>query len=121
MIDIAYDRKKLNDTYLLYKQADLKKYLKREDTPFVRFKAFDVVNHQTHGEVQSGLEYRDVQTLTIRTFIANSSITFEANDFIYDVVNDVMWRILTVVTDDDNQMKEHSSRPRTWFDISMTK
>lgn len=119
MIDIPYDRRTKTDPYVLYKQADYQAYLRHENVPSFRFYAEDQVNYSESNFSQEISSTR-IQNLTISFWLYSSSaIKPEENDYIKSLKDGTVWRIDSLVVDDDGRMKEHSLRPRTYYSASL--
>ncbi len=119
MIDIPYDNREMTDAYLLFKKKeDIQKYLCHQGRPVARFRACDFIDYNTDNTIIGSVAKKDLEHLTIKTY---AFLSFENDDWVYDLKSKQMWRIEATTMADDGQMKELSLRPRTAMFLKLVK
>ncbi len=119
MIDVPYDNREMTDYYLLFKKReDIDKWIAHETSPVGRFRACDYIDFNTDNTIVYGVSRKDLDHLTIKTY---AFLSFQNDDWIYDLKAKQIWRIESTTMADDGQMKELSLRPRTAMFLKLVK
>lgn len=111
MIDINMDCRTMHDRYVLFKRKeDITAYRVHEYVPSCnRFCAEDYIDYSTGTIENCSVSHLDTHKLSIKT---NAFLDFKNDDYVYDIKNELIWRIESIVIADDGNMKEYSLRPR---------
>lgn len=117
---IGYGNRGMSDPYLLFKKKEeIDKFIAHETTPVARFNACDYVDFSKEESINSsGIARKNLEKLTIKT---NAKFDFDANDWLYDLKNKVIWKITGITVLDDNQMKHYSLRPRKFTILQLSR
>ena len=120
MIDISTDSRTMHDRYLLFKRKeDVNAYIVHENAPISgRFCAEDCIDYSTGFVENNSVSHHDTHKLSIKT---NAYLDFANNDYIYDIKNEITWKIDSITVADDGQMKELSLRPRKYTILNLVR
>ena len=108
------------DVYKRIAKKDTQAYLNHEIVLQPRFYAEDYIDFKTSSSENGTTNHTSLQTLTITT---NAVFNCEDGDLIYDVKNDILWKIQDggVTVRDEGTAKKYSLRPQKTTFLSLVR